>query len=223
MSAESIKSLLKSADAVCFDVDSTVIQEEAIDELAKHCGKFEEVTQLTSQAMGGAMDFRTSLSKRLGIINPSSSTIQNFLSSRPPKYSQGIKDLIERLHKQGTRVYLVTGGFRVIVEPIAKGLNIPIENIYANEILFDEEGNYKGFDHNCPTSKNGGKAEVVGLLKQKHNYKTVIMIGDGSTDLEAAPPADAFIGYGGVALRETVRSKAKYYVTDFQDLIKHLD
>lgn len=50
------------------------------------------------------------------------------------------RDLVERLHKQGTRVYLVTGGFRVIVEPIAKGLNIPIENIYANEILFDEEG-----------------------------------------------------------------------------------
>ena len=55
-------------------------------------------------------------------------------------------------------------------------------------------GEYAGFDENEPTSKNGGKGEVVRLLKQEHGYSNVVIVGDGATDLEACPPADAFIG-----------------------------
>lgn len=55
-------------------------------------------------------------------------------------------------------------------------------------------GDYAGFDENEPTSKSGGKAIVIDELKKKHGYNKVIMIGDGMTDAEACPPADAFIG-----------------------------
>lgn len=55
-------------------------------------------------------------------------------------------------------------------------------------------GDYAGFDEKEPTSKNGGKAEVITLLKEKYGYTKLFMIGDGITDLEACPPADAFIG-----------------------------
>lgn len=55
-------------------------------------------------------------------------------------------------------------------------------------------GEYAGFDENQPTSRSGGKGEVIRQLKEEKGYKTVVHIGDGSTDLEASPPADAFIG-----------------------------
>lgn len=55
-------------------------------------------------------------------------------------------------------------------------------------------GDYAGFDEKEPTSKNGGKAEVISMLKKKYGYTKLFMIGDGITDLEACPPADAFIG-----------------------------
>lgn len=55
-------------------------------------------------------------------------------------------------------------------------------------------GDYAGFDEKEPTSKNGGKAEVIQMLKEKYGYTKLFMIGDGITDLEASPPADAFIG-----------------------------
>lgn len=55
-------------------------------------------------------------------------------------------------------------------------------------------GEYAGFDVNEPTCRSGGKSEVIKYLKQKHGYKNLVMIGDGGTDLEACPPADAFIG-----------------------------
>lgn len=55
-------------------------------------------------------------------------------------------------------------------------------------------GEYAGFDENEPTSKSGGKAIIIDMLKQKHNFKHLVHIGDGATDLEACPPADAFVG-----------------------------
>lgn len=55
-------------------------------------------------------------------------------------------------------------------------------------------GDYAGFDEKEYTSKNGGKAEVITMLKEKYGYTKLFMIGDGITDLEACPPADAFIG-----------------------------
>ena len=55
-------------------------------------------------------------------------------------------------------------------------------------------GDYAGFDKNEPTSQSGGKAKVIQELKSKYKYDKIVMIGDGMTDAEACPPADAFIG-----------------------------
>lgn len=55
-------------------------------------------------------------------------------------------------------------------------------------------GEYAGFDENEPTSKTGGKGEVIRRLKEDKGFKTIVHVGDGATDLEACPPASAFIG-----------------------------
>lgn len=55
-------------------------------------------------------------------------------------------------------------------------------------------GEYGGFDESQRTSRSGGKAEVVSYLKKREGYSRLVMIGDGVTDMEACPPADAFIG-----------------------------
>lgn len=62
-------------------------------------------------------------------------------------------------------------------------------------------GEYAGFDETQPTCRSGGKGEVIRRLKEERKFKTVVHIGDGSTDLEASPPADAFIGAQGIRLR----------------------
>lgn len=83
-------------------------------------------------------------------------------------------------------------------------------------MLFNPDGSFKGFDANEPTSRDGGKAAVVKLLKESHGYSNVVMIGDGVTDMQARPPADLFIGFGGVVVREKVQSGADWFVKDFQ-------
>lgn len=89
--------------------------------------------------------------------------------------------------------------------------------------VFFHSGKYAGFDVNQPTSRTGGKGEAINMIRRSLGQNvSVTMIGDGATDLEAAPPADNFIGYGGNVVREEVRNRAQYYVTDFQQLYKDL-
>ena len=103
-----------------------------------------------------------------------------------------------------------------MIYPIADILRIPSHRVYANTILFDGEGAYAGFDTNEFTSRDGGKPAVIQRLKNAHGYSTVVMVGDGATDMQAKPPADAFIGFGGVIERSAVKAGADWFVTDFE-------
>ncbi|KAH0561909.1 phosphoserine phosphatase [Cotesia glomerata] len=223
MNAEDIKIIWKNADAVSFDVDSTVIQEEGIDELAKFCGKGDQVTELTKKAMQGNMTFQQSLTVRLNIIRPSLEQIKQFIKIHPPKLTPGIKELVDKLHEKNKKVFLVSGGFRCLISPVATRLNISQDNIFANRLLFNFAGEFGGFDENELTAKSGGKAQVIKRLKENYNFKTIVHIGDGATDLEACPPADAFIGFGGNVVRDTVKNASRWFVYDLNQLKEALD
>ena len=214
-----LEDLINIADAVCFDVDSTVITEESIDVLALSLGVGDLVSQMTSSAMGGFTLFEDALKSRLDLINPSFENIENLKKNHPLQLTCGLETLINKLHNKGTHVYLVSGGFRQMINPIALKLKIPFENIYANNLLFDEDGNYNGFDTNEPTSKDGGKAKVIDKLIEQHNCKCVVMIGDGITDMQAKPPAKLFIGYGGIIERSKVKLGSDWFIKDFQEII----
>ena len=208
---------LANADAVCFDVDSTVIAEEGIDTLADFLGKGEAVAELTKQAMEGSTKFQDALKARLDLMEPSREQILDCLEKEPLELSEGIASLVESLHEAGKDVFLVSGGFRIMIEPVAKELCISKTNIYANTILFDDDakGTYKGFDANEPTSQDMGKPRALEMIASKYGYENMVMVGDGATDAQAKPPAKAFIGYGGVVVREAVKEKACWFVEDF--------
>ncbi|XP_011260007.2 phosphoserine phosphatase isoform X2 [Camponotus floridanus] len=218
VNSNKIINIWKAADAVTFDVDSTVTREEGIDELANFCGKGEQIRELTKQAMQGDMTFQQSLLMRLQIINPSLTQVKEFLDIHEIKLTNGIKELVSDLQTRGKDVYLISGGFHCLILPVARKLNIKPENIYANKLKFYFTGEFAGFDENQPTSRSGGKAEVIQHLKETRGYKTIVHIGDGSTDLEASPPADAFIGFGGNVIRESVKSRSQWFVMNFDDL-----
>uniref|UniRef100_A0A2M4CJ63 Phosphoserine phosphatase n=2 Tax=Anopheles darlingi TaxID=43151 RepID=A0A2M4CJ63_ANODA len=224
--AADAREALKKANIVCFDVDSTIITEEGIDELAQYCGKGSEVAALTKEAMGGSMTFQEALKRRLDLIKPSQRQIREFLKTHPSTISPGVKELIEQLRKNNASVFLISGGFDCLIEPVADALQIPLCNLYANRLFFNYNGTYASFDVTQPTSRSGGKGEAIKAIKSQVTGgvgsgadKIVAMIGDGMTDLEACPPANMFIGYGGNAVREEVQKRATYYVTNFADLL----
>ncbi|KAM4702313.1 phosphoserine phosphatase isoform 1-T3 [Discoglossus pictus] len=222
-SLSELKDIFRNADAVCFDVDSTVIKEEGIDELAKFCGVGDAVAEMTRRAMGGSLTFRAALTERLALIRPSREQVQALITENPPCLTEGIKELVRRLHQRNVQVFLISGGFRSIVEPVATKLDIPLTHVYANKLKFYFNGEYAGFDETQLTAESGGKGKVIGLLREKYNFRKIVMIGDGATDMEACPPADGFIGFGGNVTRQQVKEKAKWYITDFEELLKELD
>ncbi|XP_007576859.1 phosphoserine phosphatase [Poecilia latipinna] len=217
------KELFRRADAVCFDVDSTVIREEGIDELAKFCGVGDAVREMTRKAMGGSMTFKKALTERLSIIRCSREQVNKLITDHPPQLTPGIKELVDRLHKRNIKVFLISGGFRCIVEHVASQLNIPLHHVYANRFKFYFNGEYAGFDETQPTAESGGKGKVISMLKEQYGFETVVMIGDGATDLEACPPANAFIGFGGNVVRAQVKERSSWYVTSFDELLKELE
>lgn len=191
------------------------------DVLAASLGKGEEVSAWTKKAMDGNTKFEDALAARLDIIKPSRASIEKCLKDNPLELSPGVEKLIESLSGRGIDVYLISGGFRIMIEPIAQELCVGKKNIIANTILFDEKtptGEYVGFCRDEPTSADMGKPKAVQQIKDEHGYKTIVMVGDGATDAQAKPPADAFIGFGGVALREAVREKACWFVRDFDSM-----
>lgn len=127
---------LRAANAVCFDVDSTVITVEAIDEFAAFAGKKAEVAELTAKAMGGSVLFQDALAARLSLINPTSDLLARFLREHPFEFTPGVRDVIGHLQRRGTSVYLVSGGFTQMINPVADVLGIPRAHVFANTILF---------------------------------------------------------------------------------------
>ncbi|XP_046891094.1 phosphoserine phosphatase isoform X2 [Hypomesus transpacificus] len=217
------KEIFRRADAVCFDVDSTVIREEGIDELAKFCGVGDAVTEMTRNAMGGSVTFQKALMDRLSIIRCSREQVNKLITDHPPQLTTGIKELVDNLHQRNVNVFLISGGFRCIVEHVASQLSIPLHHVYANRLKFYFNGEYAGFDESQPTAESGGKGRVINMLKEQYGFKDVVMIGDGATDLEACPPASAFIGFGGNVVRPQVKERCSWYVSSFGELLKELE
>jgi hypothetical protein len=101
---------LRTAQAVCFDVDSTVVTSEGIDDLAAYLGCGDKVAALTAQAMGGSMPFHEALALRLSAMKPSQQQVTSMLAEEPLKLTDGVADLIAVLHSRGQHVYFVSGG-----------------------------------------------------------------------------------------------------------------
>ena len=189
------KHALRTADAVCFDVDSTVINVEGIDELAAYLGCGEAVAQMTANAMGGSVPFHEALAMRLGVMQPSLQKLEAMMAQHPMEQvsvhlacpchggpspsdcnsasclqvlTPGISELVSALQHKNMRVYLVSGGFRQMINPVADAVGVARDDIYANNLLFSDDGAYAGFDEGEPTSRAGGKAKVVASLKAQH-------------------------------------------------------
>eukprot|EP00198_Chlamydomonas_reinhardtii_P000461 XP_001689796.1 predicted protein [Chlamydomonas reinhardtii] len=231
--SERALAIWRSADAVCFDVDCTITINDGLDLLAEFMGVKEEVEELTNKAMDGTMSLTRSLEERLNLINCSPDDIRRFIKAYPPqsRLAPGIKELIKALQKRGVAVYLISGGFRELLLPIAAHLGIPKDRVFANRMHWqwdDETGmptKLVGFDTSEPTARNQGKPEAIARIRENNPYNTVVMIGDGITDLEAVQTsggADLFIGSGVVVEREAVVAEAEWYVYDYKALVSAL-
>jgi len=201
-----------SFDVICFDCDSTLSRVEGIDELARRNGLFDEVAALTDAAMNGELALEEVYGRRLEMIKPDRAAIAWLADLYIAKLVDGVSETMKALLEQGKQIHIISGGLRQAILPMASLLGVPEDHVHAVDVLFDDDGEYKDFVRLSPLATSGGKARICRRLRMR--YSSLVMVGDGKTDLEAKEAGAFMIGFGGVVTRALVQEQADIFVAD---------
>jgi len=207
---------------IAFDCDSTLSSIEGVDELARLAGPevFRQVEDLTNQAMNGEVPVEDVFARRLDLIRPTREQCaqigQHYLGTIEPT----ARETIATLQKKGWHCLIISGGFAPCIEPLARELGIT--QIEAVPLHFANDGTYLGFDQNYPTTRSGGKPEIIEALKKSLSPDTIVMVGDGVSDLETAPHVHHFIGFLRYVNRPKVAQNSPHNVSSLNEIISLL-
>ncbi|OUR95921.1 phosphoserine phosphatase SerB [Gammaproteobacteria bacterium 42_54_T18] len=165
---------------VCFDMDSTLIEAEVIDELAKHAGVGDQVAAITEQAMLGEIDFTESFRRRVALLKGLDESVLKTIAEQLP-ITEGAERLISTLKALGYKTAILSGGFTYFGHYLQQRLGI--DYVHANELAIENgkvTGEVKGI-----VVDGLRKAELLRELAalENLNLEQVIAVGDGANDL----------------------------------------
>lgn len=187
---------------LCLDFDSTISTKEWIDDLWDLAGKKEAIATLTHNAMSWIVPVEDVFGKRLELICPTEDMVRRVASETRRSLTPWMSDALRLAQKEhGYTIHIISWGYTQIIGPTADDIGIQRGHIHAVELYFDTNGNYSGYDTDFPTTRSGGKIELIEQLRDAHSWEKIIMVGDGKTDLETAPFVDTFILFIGVVDR----------------------
>lgn len=208
---------MNKARGLCvLDVDGTLIEEEVIDLLGKEAGCEKEVAQLTAQAMRGELDFESSLKKRVSQLKGLS--IDAFDKIYHELHlSENAVQFIKTLKESQIEVGLVSGGFTIIVEKLAKEFGIPL--FVANQLEISD-GNLTGNLIGPVISREVKEETLVSWANRLEvPLECTIAIGDGANDLKMLKRAGLGIAF---CAKDIVKKEINLQVDD-RDMMKVLD
>ncbi len=178
-----------------FDMDSTLINQEVIDEIARLFGFYDQVAKITEAAMQGRLEFNQALRERCKLFTGMpESRLQEIL----PKLSlsRGAKELIPFLHSLGTKTAIVSGGFEFVLKYFQQQLKI--DQIHAHQLELDSNQNFLGSVKE-PVIDAQQKRILVAGMKQEYgcNFDQTITVGDGANDIEMMKEAGISVSFCG--------------------------
>ncbi len=177
---------------VVLDVDSTLIEQEAIELLADEAGVGAEVAAITARAMAGELDFAASLAERVSLLAGLDTAAVDRVAPRIT-LTQGARELVAGAHAAGGCVAVVSGGFHELLDPIARELGLEAHR--ANR-LTAAEGRFTGTTTG-PVINAAAKAEA--LLEWATRFEVplhrTVAVGDGANDLAMMATAGLSIAF----------------------------
>ena len=166
---------------ICFDMDSTLIQTECIDELADRAGVGAEVRAITESAMRGEIDFKESFTRRVALLKGLDASVLEDIAVNMP-ITEGVDRLMSVLKRCGYKIAILSGGFTYFGEFLQHKYGI--DYVYANELEIGEDGKLTGrYVGDIVDGKR--KAELLRLIAQVENVdiRQTVAVGDGANDL----------------------------------------
>lgn len=175
------------------DMDSTMIGQECIDELAAEVGVKEQVSAITERAMAGEIDFEPALRERVALLAGLPETIvQNVIDARI-KLNPGARTLVQTMRRNGAYCALVSGGFTAFTATIAD--RIGFHENRAN-VLVVRDGHFTGTVENPILGRNAKRERLAALCDQRRiGLEESIAVGDGANDLDMVTAAGLGIAY----------------------------
>ena len=177
---------------ICFDMDSTLIETEVIDELAERAGVGAEVKRITERAMRGEIDFSESFRERVALLKGLDESVMKDIAENLP-ITEGVERLMYVLKKYGYKIAILSGGFTYFGNYLKEKFGI--DYVYANRLeIVDGKltGRYLG-----AIVDGKRKAELLQLLAQVENVDIAqtIAVGDGANDLPMLSAAGLGIAF----------------------------
>ncbi|MBQ8046348.1 MAG: phosphoserine phosphatase SerB [Prevotella sp.] len=178
---------------ICFDMDSTLIQTECIDELAVKAGVGEQVKAITERAMRGEIDFRESFAQRVALLKGLDVSVMKEIAENLP-ITEGVDRLMNILKTCGYKIAILSGGFTYFGEYLQRRYGI--DYVYANELEIDSDGKLTG-RYVGEIVDGHRKAELLKLIAQveKVHIAQTIAVGDGANDLPMLSEAGLGIAF----------------------------
>jgi len=208
------------------DFDSTLTRVEAMDLLAsislqgspKKAAVEAKIKELTDKGMNGEISFRDSLKERLLLLEANKSHLLPLIDALKNQVSASFQRNKEFFRAYAENIYVISNGFKEYVEPIVTELGVLPDHIFANNLVFDGDGEVIGFNEDNPLSKDGGKAEVIKSLDLDGD---IYVIGDGHNDYEikAAGLANKFYAFTENVKREQVVEKADHEAPSLDEVL----
>ena len=178
---------------ICFDMDSTLIQTECIDELAMRAGVGEQVKAITERAMRGEIDFKESFKERVALLKGLDVGVMKDIAEHMP-ITEGVDRLMAVLKRYGYKIAILSGGFTYFGEFLQRKYGI--DYMYANELEVDDNGKLTG-NYRGEIVDGHRKAELLKLIAQveKVNLAQTIAVADGANDLPMISEAGLGIAF----------------------------
>ena len=191
---------------VCFDMDSTLIQAEVIDELAKLAGVGDRVAAITESAMRGELDFKESFRRRMTLLEGLEESVLAGVAEHLP-ITQGAERLITNLKRLGYKVAILSGGFTYFAEHLQRRFGV--DYVYANRLEFRGGRLTGGVQGEIVDGRR--KAELLREIAAREGIRLeqVIAVGDGANDLPMLSIAGLGIAFQAKSL---VKEQARHSI-----------
>ena len=182
----------RSRRLICFDMDSTLVHAECIDELAERAGVGAQVKAITESAMRGEIDFRESFTRRVALLKGLDASVMEDIARKLP-YNEGLERMMSVLKTVGYKTAILSGGFTYFGKYLQQKFGF--DYVYANDLEIEDgklTGRYLG-----DIVDGNRKADLLKLLCQVEgiNLAQAVAVGDGANDLPMISLAGLGIAY----------------------------